>query len=303
MPRSPLPLRHGLNSAWLRTPASGHWPTMRDHLVQRLHMVTAERVDAMLDEGRFVDERGAAIGSHERFRPNLMVFFHRDLPEEDAPPGELRVLYRDDRIVVLDKPHFTATIPRGRHILYSATVRARRDLDLPELSPAHRLDRMTAGVLLCTTRREFRAAYQGVFEHRQASKQYLAVAPFNPDLVLPAEVSSHITKHKGELRVIERTDIAPNAHTRIELVQARDGLGLYRVLPTTGRTHQIRVHLDGLGIPIVNDPFYPVLLDHDINDFSHPLQLLAWRLGFPDPIDGRPREFTSTRVLEAWGAP
>ena len=54
-------------------------------------------------------------------------------------------------IVVVDKPHFLATMPRGRHVTQTVVVRLRRELDLPELSPAHRLDRLTAGVLLLTT--------------------------------------------------------------------------------------------------------------------------------------------------------
>lgn len=264
-------------------------------------MVEPERVRQMLAEGRFVDERGAAFSPDTPYRANTMVFFHRDLPDEAPPPGTLTVLYRDDRIVVLDKPHFTSTIPRGRHIVYSATVVARRELDLPELSPAHRLDRLTAGVLLCTTRREFRAPYQGLFENHQVTKEYLAVGRVNPDVTFPVEVRSHIRKDKGELRVTERTDVEPNAHTRVELVDLHGDKGLYRCVPTTGRTHQLRVHLNGLGLSILNDPFYPDMVDQDLADFSRPLQLLAHRLRFIDPITGDQREFTSQRQLQEWG--
>lgn len=302
MPRSPLPLRHGLNSAWLRTPDTGvgSWATLAEHLAERLPL-TPERIHDMLADGRFVDERGNPFAPDSGYRPNTMVFFHRDLPDETPPPGELTVLYRDDRIVVLDKPHFTSTIPRGRHILYSATVLARRELDLPELSPAHRLDRLTAGVLLCTTRREFRAAYQCLFENHVVTKEYLAVGRVNPAMTFPVEVRSHIRKDKGELRVTERTDIAPNAHTLVEALDIRPDKGLYRCLPTTGRTHQLRVHLNGLGLSILNDPFYPDMIDQDLADFSRPLQLLAHRLSFVDPITGEQREFTSERQLQEWG--
>ncbi|HSN42972.1 MAG TPA: pseudouridine synthase, partial [Propionibacteriaceae bacterium] len=176
MPRSPLPLRHGLNSAWVRTPSdadaasAGGFATMRDFLIHKIPRLAPDRIDEMFAEGRFVDEWGTPIARGAGFASNRFVFFHRDLPDEAPPPGELTVLHRDDRLVVLDKPHFTATIPRGHHVLHSAVVRARRELDLPELSPAHRLDRLTAGVLLCTTRREFRSAYQSLFEHRLPTK-------------------------------------------------------------------------------------------------------------------------------------
>ena len=91
-------------------------------------------------------------------------------------PFDIPVLYRDDDIVVVDKPHFLATMPRGRHVAQTALVRLRRELDLPELSPAHRLDRLTAGVLLFTTRREVRGAYQTLFSRGMVRKTYLARA-------------------------------------------------------------------------------------------------------------------------------
>ncbi len=307
MPRSPLPLRHGLNSAWVRTPREHDWATMRDFLVWKVPRLTPERIDEMFGEQRFVDEVGTPISVEAPFAHHRFIFFHRDLPDEAAPPGELTVLYRDERLVVLDKPHFTATIPRGQHVVHSAVVRARRDLDLPELSPAHRLDRLTAGVLLCTTRREFRRDYQQVFEHHRATKTYEAVGRYRSDLVLPVEVSSHIRKERGQLQAFEVPDAAANSHTLIELLDHRDDpelgpIGRYRVSPTTGKTHQIRLHMNSLGIPIVHDPFYPEVLDQELDDFTRPLQLLARELRFTDPLDGNERVFTSERTLEAWQA-
>ncbi|MEL4358870.1 MULTISPECIES: pseudouridine synthase [unclassified Luteococcus] len=280
---------------------------MRDFLVWKIPRLSPERIDEMFGEQRFVDEQGVPLGIDAPFRHHAFIFFHRDLPDEPEPPGELLVIHRDERLVVLDKPHFTSTIPRGQHIIHSAVVRARRDLDLPELSPAHRLDRLTAGVLLCTTRREYRSAYQQLFERRIPRKVYEAIGRVRPDLDSPAEVSSHIRKDRGQLQAYEVSGAEPNAHTRIELLETREhpvhGLvGRYRVSPTTGKTHQIRLHMNGLGIPILNDPFYPELLDQSLDDFTSPLQLLARELRFTDPVDGTDRVFTSQRRLEAWPA-
>ncbi len=300
MPRSPLPVRNGLNSAWVRTPSEGEWRSLRDFLVWKIPRLSETRIDEMFAEGRFVDEKGTVLPHDTPYLNNRFVFFHRDLPDETPPPGELLVLYQDERIVVLDKPHFWSTIPRGQHVLYSATVQARRMLDLPELSPAHRLDRSTAGVLLCTKYRKFRAHYQLLFEHREVSKTYEAIAPVKDDLQFPVEVKSHIAKYRGQIRAVELPDEEPNSHTLIELEETRSGLGRYKVTPYTGKTHQIRLHFNSLGIPLIGDAFYPVLLENNVHDFSSPMQLLAKSLEFDDPISGQPMKFTSSRMLAAW---
>lgn len=305
MPRSPLPVRHGLNAAWVGTPREHHWATMRDFLVWKIPRLTPQRIDEMFAEQRFVDEDGTVIPIDAPYRHHSFIFFHRDLPDETEPPGELRVLHRDERIVVLDKPHFTSTIPRGQHIIYSAVVRARRELDLPDLSPAHRLDRATAGILLCTTQREHRRAYQTMFEKRVPQKTYEAIGRFRDDLAFPLECSSHMVKERGVMQAQELPGREPNAHTRIELLDhaehpAHGPIARYRVLPATGKTHQIRLHMSSAGIPIVNDPFYPEVLDRSLDDFSLPLQLLARELRFVDPVDGTERVFSSDRTLSVW---
>ncbi|WP_420176996.1 pseudouridine synthase [Luteococcus sp. OSA5] len=278
---------------------------MRDFLVWKIPRLTPERIDEMFAEQRFVDEDGTVIPIDAPYRHHSFIFFHRDLPDETEPPGELRVLHRDERIVVLDKPHFTSTIPRGQHIIYSAVVRARRELDLPDLSPAHRLDRATAGILLCTTQREHRRAYQTMFEKRVPQKTYEAIGRFRDGLAFPLECSSHMVKERGVMQAQELPGREPNAHTRIELLDhaehpAHGPIARYRVLPTTGKTHQIRLHMSSAGIPIVNDPFYPEVLDRSLDDFSLPLQLLARELRFVDPVDGTERVFSSDRTLSVW---
>lgn len=305
MPRSPLPTRNGLNSAWVGTPREHRWQTMRDFLVWKIPKLTPQRIDEMFAEQRFVDEQGVPLPIDAPFRHHRFIFFHRDLPDEAPPPGELLVIHRDERIVVLDKPHFTASIPRGRHVVYSAVVRARNLLDLPELAPAHRLDRLTAGVLMCTTRQEYRREYQLLFEHRLPRKTYEAVGRYRSDLSFPLELSSHLVKRRDSVLAEQVPDVEPNAHTLVELIDHREHpvhgpIARYRVSPRTGKTHQIRVHMASAGIGIANDPLYPELLDQSLEDFSRPLQLLARELRFTDPFDHTERVFTSSRTLDAW---
>jgi tRNA pseudouridine32 synthase / 23S rRNA pseudouridine746 synthase len=169
-------------------------------------------------------------------------------------------------------------------------VRLRRELGLPELSPAHRLDRLTAGVLLFTTRREVRGAYQTLFARGLVTKTYLARAAHDPDLVFPRVVSSRIVKRRGHLQAVCEPGV-PNAETLIERISD----GSYRLTPRTGRTHQLRVQMASLGLPIEGDPLYPDVIDVVADDFNSPLRLLAQRLTFDDPLTGSRREFVSGR--------
>lgn len=299
-PRSPLPARHGLAAAWLRTPDRGvprpdPWSTMGAWLRDRL----PERVDiaAMLADGRFVHDDLTPVREEEPYAPHTFVWFHRDLPDEVEVPGTIHVVHRDERLVVIDKPAFLSSIPRGRHVRQSVVVRLRDELGLPELSPLHRLDRVTSGLLLLATERRWRGPYQSMFQAGTVRKTYAALAPLRDDLDLPTTVADHIVKRRGSWQAEVVPGAPVNAETFIELESQVDGLGRYRLTPRTGRTHQLRVHLDGLGIPIVDDPLYPHVQDVAIDDFSRPLQLLAWELRFTDPVDASAREFRSVREL------
>ena len=211
-------------------------------------------------------------------------------------PFDIPVLHRDADIVVVDKPHFLATMPRGRHVAQTALVRLRRELGMPELSPAHRLDRLTVGVLLFTTRRGLRGPYQTLFARGLVRKTYLARAAVDSGIELPRVVRSRIVKRRGHLQAVTEPG-PPNAETVVELVSPD---GVYRLTPRTGRTHQLRVHMASLGLPIIGDPLYPNVIDVPADDFSTPLQLLAQRIAFDDPISGLRREFVSRREAHRW---
>ena len=282
----------------LRTPEHGGWTTLRDHLVERLPRVEPARIDALLAERRIVRQAGP-VAPDAPYEPGLDLWLHRDLPEEPPVPFEIDVVHRDEHLLVVDKPHFLATIPRGRHVVETALVRLRRALDLPDLSPAHRLDRVTAGLLMFVVQRRHRGAYQTLFRDRRVRKTYEAVARHDPALTLPRTVRSRIVKERGLIRAVEVPG-QPDAETTIELVANRDGLGRYRLLPATGRTHQLRLHMAGLGVPILGDDFYPDLTEKRLDDFTRPLQLLATTLEFIDPVTGVRRRFTTRRVLAAW---
>ncbi|SPM32620.1 Pseudouridylate synthase, 23S rRNA-or tRNA-specific, partial [Mycobacterium rhizamassiliense] len=291
---APLPVRDGLGPARVRL----HGGPVLAELTARF----GERAAAKVLAGEVVDADGAVIDAATELPAGASVYLYRELPDEVPVPFDVPVLHRDDGIVVVDKPHFLATMPRGRHVAQTALVRLRRELELPELSPAHRLDRLTAGVLLFTTRRELRGAYQTLFARGLVAKTYLALAAIDPAVELPRVVRSRIIKRRGHLQAVSEPG-EPNAETLVELSPASGRRphapeGLYRLTPRTGRTHQLRVHMASLGLPIIGDPLYPNVIDVPADDFSTPLQLLAQRIEFDDPITGSHREFASRRTLD-----
>jgi tRNA pseudouridine32 synthase / 23S rRNA pseudouridine746 synthase len=302
--RPPLPPRDGLGPARLRV----HGGPLGDELARRFGPDVAAKAIA----GEVVDHHGAVLDPATALPAGAVVYLYRDLRDEVPVPFDIPVLYQDEDIVVADKPHFLATTPRGRHVAQTALVRLRRQLGLDELSPAHRLDRLTAGVLLFTTRREVRGAYQTLFARGAVHKTYVARAAVDPNIVLPRVVCSRIIKRRGNFQAVEEVG-EPNAETLVELSpasewgypQPRSGEGacpqssdgLYRLTPRTGRTHQLRVHMASLGLPIYGDPLYPNVIDVAADDFSTPLQLLAQSIEFDDPVSGARRRFVSSRQL------
>ena len=279
---APLPVRDGLGPARVRLQGGN----VADEFERR--WAAGTKVFA----GEVVDADGCVVDATTVLPAGAHVYLYRDLPDEVPVPFDIPILYRDDDIVVVDKPHFLATMPRGGHVVQTATVRLRRELELPELSPAHRLDRLTAGVLLFTARREVRGAYQSMFARGEVRKTYLARAGVEPLLEFPMTVRSRIIKARGRLQACAAAG-HPTAETLIEHL----GDGLYRLTPRTGRTHQLRVHMASLGLPIIGDPLYPNVVDVACGEFSTPLRLLAHSMVFTDPLNGRLRRFESGRRI------
>ncbi|GAB3567913.1 pseudouridine synthase [Spelaeicoccus albus] len=296
MTRPPLPVRDGLNPSRITMPDGGHWHTVADYLTHRFGVADVRR---KIDAGEIVDAGGGPVTHSTTYSSGAVVYLYRDPPDEAEVPFAIELIHRDETLVVADKPHFLASTPRGAHVVQTALVRLRRTLGNPDLSPAHRLDRLTAGVLLFTARPDARAAYQLLFERREVSKTYEAIAPVNTDLTFPFVHRSRLVKQDGILAAFEVPG-APNAETEIELVESAGGLGRFLLRPRTGKTHQLRAHMNALGMPIIGDDFYPEMAPRAIDDYSQPLQLLARTLEFDDPFTGRARRFDSRRRLVAW---
>lgn len=296
--RSPLPPRDGVGATRLRVPRSGPWPSVADYLTARFAHVDSAILRARFERGEVVDAAGIPLTLTTPLGAADFIWYYREPPTEREIPFDIAVLHEDDDLIVIDKPHFLPTTPSGRFLQNSALVRLRRMLGNDDLTPIHRLDRLTAGVVMFSSRPDTRGAYQTLFERREVEKVYEAISHRpDTDLAFPLTVRSHIRKQRGVLRVTELPGLEPNAETVIEQIAQGERMLHLLLRPRTGQMHQLRVHLAGIGAPIVHDPFYPTLLDDAPDDFTRPLQLLARELRFTDPLTGAERRFHTRLAL------
>lgn len=309
---TPLPIRDGLNPTHARVvegPITA-WDFVHDLIVTQRHRHPDDNDSAL--QARFtanevVSQDGTPLSPDSTLATNAMVYFYRMPAPETPVPYDIPILHEDEHLLVVDKPPFMATMPRARHITETATVRLRRMTGNNELSPAHRLDRLTSGILVFTKDRTVRGAYQTLFAERRVTKTYEAIAPLAD--VSPGTVwRSRMEKTPGELqgRIVEGE---VNAITEVGGVEPVDKapyeaihgslpeIAKYTLKPQTGKTHQLRLHMLQAGIPIIGDPIYPVIFPAEAEDMRIPMHLTATHISFVDPLTARPREFSSQLPL------
>jgi tRNA pseudouridine32 synthase/23S rRNA pseudouridine746 synthase len=294
-----LPMRDGVSPSCVALPSQGQG-TLLDFLAQRLPAVSRAEWQRRMEAGEVVDEFGVGVTAQRPFAPGLRVYYYRALPQEVDIPFQASVLYQDAHIVVADKPHFLPVVPTGAYLQNTLLVRLKRELGLRELSPVHRIDRDTAGLVLFSVQRATRGAYQALFRDRQVHKVYEAVAPWRADLAFPREHASRLEESTQFFRMHEVAG-EPNTRTRMSVLEVAPPWARYQLEPVTGKRHQLRVHMCALGLPLCGDAFYPVVNDPPEGDYSNPLQLLARRLEFTDPVTGEARRFESQLQLRALG--
>jgi len=299
----PLPMIDGVSpsSHWL---PAGHWKTMLDFLNERFPAIASSTWISRMAKGELVDDTGMCLTPGSPYRAGARIFYYRELESEAGIPFDAHILYQDEHLLVVDKPHFLPVIPAGRFLHETLLVRLKKKLQLEELVPLHRLDRETAGIVLLSVNKATRGDYASLFHHRKVRKVYVALAPALRDMSFPLTRRSRIVPGEPFFRMKE-VDGAPNSETHIEVIDkgedSTSGQMFYRLMPVTGRKHQLRLHMSGLGIPIVNDRLYPKLslppLAGTDDSFSSPLKLLAKSVSFADPVTGREHYFQSSRVL------
>jgi len=295
----PLPLRDGVAPSylWINEDRIGG---MLAFLEERFADVGGPSWGDRLARGDVVDAAGERLHAASHVRQGMRIWYYRELETETPIPFEEAILFQDEHLLVVDKPHFVPMIPTGRFLRETLLVRLKRKLELPHLTPIHRLDRETAGVVIFSHNLATRGTYQSMFQKRSIRKVYEALAPALEGRTFPFTYRSRMVDG-DKFFVMKEEAGEPNSETRVELIERRGDLARYRLHPHTGRKHQLRLHMASLGVPILNDAFYPVALPCKGDDYSAPLQLLARRIGFDDPLTGEARSFESLRALD-WPA-
>jgi tRNA pseudouridine32 synthase / 23S rRNA pseudouridine746 synthase len=226
-------------------------------------------------------------------RAHAKLAYSRHVENETPIPFEETIVYQDDHIVVADKPHFLPVVPSGAFVRETLLVRLRLKLNIETLTPIHRIDRETAGLVVFCIRPQERGAYQSLFRDRLVTKTYEAIAPYRESLTKPMIHRSRLVdaEHFMQMKEIEGE---VNGETHIEMIDRVGELARYKLTPLTGKRHQLRVHMNALVAPILNDRIYPKLLPNDeIANYENPLQLIAKSIEFIDPFTGDIRRFES----------
>jgi tRNA pseudouridine32 synthase / 23S rRNA pseudouridine746 synthase len=318
------PVKNGVGPSTVGIPANTSLPAI-DFLAQKFSAISREAWLQRFENREILNAQGRVMAPQDILLVESHLHYYRSIPNEPELPWKAKVIFQDDYLVVADKPHFMPVTPGGRYVQQSLLVQLKQQLNLPELSPLHRIDRETAGLVVFSVRSQDRNAYQELFRLRQVQKTYEAIAgapetsPMH--LQFPLIHRSFMAEDSQFFRMLEvarhehNDSLEFNSETWIDCMERLYGnsaldnqnatqpllLARYLLKPLTGQRHQLRVHMNSIGLPLLNDQFYPQVL-RDANekvDFNAPLQLLAQKIAFKDPVTGASRSFESSSQLTA----
>ena len=293
----PIPTRNGVGASRVSLPM-GPWRTVLDFLLERMPDISRDEWLQRFDDQLVLDASAQPIQATQAYTPYTKLYYYRHIANEPVLPQKASIVFEDAHLIVADKPHFMPVTPAGRYVQQSLLVQLKHLTGNDDLVPLHRIDRETAGLVMFGKRLQDRDAYHALFRDKALHKVYEAVAAYNPALTLPRVRTSRLVPDALFFRTQEVAG-EPNSETRISLLKVEGTRALYQLEPVSGKRHQLRVHMMALGLPLEGDQFYPRVLrgPEADEDFSHPLQLLAKRVAFSDPVTGEPREFQSALHL------
>jgi tRNA pseudouridine32 synthase / 23S rRNA pseudouridine746 synthase len=279
-------------------PASAPYPSIVDFLCRVFPTISRDMWAQRIRDGKVLNDRGEPITAKTPYSPSKRIFYFREIENEPVIPFAEQLLFQNDELLVACKPHFLPVIPGGRYVEECLLNRLRNRTGLANLAPLHRLDRETAGIVIFSVNPKTRGLYHELFTHGKVEKTYHALGGVNhPPQEKDWIVENRIVRGEPRFRM-KIVPGTPNARSLIQLLQVKGNQGLFRLQPVTGKTHQLRLHMSGLGFGIINDRVYPDLQPETEDNFDKPLQLLAKQIRFDDPVAGAVREFQSERELQ-----
>lgn len=206
-----------------------------------------------------------------------------------TPPTDpfLDVVYSDAQLLVLDKPSGLLTVP-GRDPAHKDSLASRAQQEYPDALIVHRLDMDTSGLVVMARGAEVHRQLSGLFQNRQVEKSYLARVWGEPEQDEGEVDLPLICDWPNRPRQKVCFESGKASRTRWQKLDSDGGTTLLRLLPITGRSHQLRVHMQAIGHPILGDPFYA---HPDAENAAPRLLLHAQELGFEHPTLARPMHF------------
>ncbi|WP_394129507.1 pseudouridine synthase [Shewanella maritima] len=276
-----------------------HFATVLAFLQWRFAQIPAEVWLQRIERGKVHWQGGELITVASAYAPTQRVYYYREVEAETKVPFEAEILHQDEHSLIVYKPHFLPVTPGGNYVNECLVHRLRIATGIDTIAPAHRLDKDTAGLVLFSTNPDTRHLYHQLFLDGAINKQYQAVAKLSTQLMQQQQASQLVLPNHWTVKnrmkpanpsfTMAVVEGEANTHSEISLVQANAQYGLFKLSPITGKTHQLRVHMQSLGMPILHDRFYPTLQPKGPDNFAKPLQLLAQSLNFIDPITQQKR--------------
>lgn len=274
--------------------------TVLEFLVLKFPAIPIDVWQQRMADGKVHWHDGSLIDAKTAFAAQQRVYYYREVESEPIIPFLETIIFQDDLILVAHKPHFLPVTPGGKYIEECLQNRLRHKTGNQNLQAVHRIDKGTAGLVLFSVNPDSRQQYHYLFEAHLVNKTYQAVASTvnkTPMLNHEWEIKNRLEKSKPRF-LMQIVEGEANSHSRIRCLRTTAEKSLFELNPITGKTHQLRLHMQSLGWPLLNDNYYPELQPSKPDDFSKPLQLLAQKLQFTDPVTQQLRSFSSNTELK-----
>lgn len=276
--------------------------TVLEFLILKFPAINPDVWQQRMADGKVHWHDGGLINAQTPYAAQQRVYYYREVKSEAVIPFAEKILFQDELILVAYKPHFLPVTPGGNYVAECLQSRLRDKSGNQQLQAMHRIDKGTAGLVLFSVNAKTRPLYHHLFATQQVQKTYQAIANMHnthcdsPRANQQWEVKNRMEKSQPRF-LMKMVEGLANSHSLIRCLQRLNNKALFELKPITGKTHQLRLHMQSLGWPLLNDTYYPQLQPDKTNDYSKPLQLLAQQLQFIDPVSQQLRHFNSNTVL------